>query len=433
MKYRALVTFLLLAVCGAAQPQSFTYRGQLVDGGQPAEGHYALRVTLYADARSPLPLGGPLEIDAVQVHQGRFEVPLDFIGLPSGLDAAWLEVAVRDRSDDAWWTLEGRSKVQLKGELCPESWALAGNTDSNAAVNFLGTVDDQPLVLRVANVQVARFEPKEIFSGLPPRTANVIAGSSVNTVGAEVRGATIAGGGANGDAGVSSAAANQVQGNFGTVGGGVSNRAAGIASTVAGGDRNVASGASSSVLGGFANTTSGSSGTVVGGSENCAGGSLSLAAGFRAKVRPGTNSGDAGEGCAGVTDSGTSGGDQGSFVWADFSTLDPFISSQPNQFLVRANNGMVVGGGGVNTAAGSRLRVDGTLRVDVLGFEGTEPLCRNSSNNLISFCASPSSKGADSTRLAAELDDQRIEIAALREEVAALRALLKASLREGGR
>lgn len=439
MKRNVLVTVLLLTLCAAAHSRSFTYRGQLEDGGQPAEGRYALRISLYADDHATLPLAGPLELDAVMVKQGRFEVPLDLAGLASAHEVAWLEVAVRDDQDHAWWTLEGRSEVQLNGQLCPESWALAGNADTNAAVNFLGTSDDQPLVLRVANAQVARYEPKEIFSGEPPRTANVIAGSRVNSVAAEVRGATVAGGGAAGDSFVSNAAANQVQDHFGTVGGGVSNRAAGIAATVAGGDRNVASGSRSSVLGGFSNTTSGSSGTVLGGSENCAGGGQSLAAGFRAKVRPGTNSGDAGEGCADVAGSGTSGGDQGSFVWSDFSSLANHVSSGNNQFLVRASGGMVVSGApdvsspAENNPAGNRLRVAGTLRVDQLGSAGGQPLCRNASNQISSCSGSPASKHGDLSGLHGELEDQRIEIAALREELAALRALLEASLPAGGR
>jgi hypothetical protein len=428
---------LVLPALGAAQ--SFVYRGHLDDGGAAAEGRYDLRLTLHGDQLGKQPLMVPIEAYGVQVEQGRFELELDLADLPVGIESGWLEVAVKDPGDSAWWTLDGRSQVQLKGQFCPESWALAGNPDTSATVNFLGTTDDQPLVLRVANARVARYEPKAIFSGLPPRTANVIAGSFVNAVGDDVRGATIAGGGANGDSLVSNASANQVQDHFGTVGGGVSNQAGGVASTVAGGDRNFASGSRAAALGGSRNTASGGGSATLGGTENCAGGSNSLAAGFRAKVRPGTNSGDAGLGCADVPATATSGGDQGSFVWSDASSLANHVSSGPNQFLVRANGGMVVSGvadatsPAENNPAGNRLRVAGTVRVDQLGSAGAEPLCRNASNQISSCSGSPASKDADPSGLRGELEDQRIEIAALREELAALRALLEASLREGGR
>jgi hypothetical protein len=431
MMFRPLTLALMLALGSAAQAQGFLYRGQLEDGGLPAEGRYDLKLSLFAAPGDKLPLVAPLELSGVEVRDGRFEAPLDFAGLPGGIEQGWLEVAVRAPGDGGWWTLEGRSAVALKAQFCPESWTLSGNASTNPAVNFLGTTDAEPLVLRVANQRVAHYEPAG-FIAPSFRTANVIAGSSVNTVAADIRGATIAGGGSNGDTMVAGATGNQVSGHFGTVGGGVSNTAGGLSTTVAGGERNAATGTRASVLGGFSSTASGGSSAVLGGSENCAGGSHSVAAGFRAKVRPGSSAGDAGAGCAGVPAGAGSDGDQGSFVWADVSSLDPFVSSAPNQFLVRANNGMVISGGAVNTAAGSRLRVDGTLRVDALGFDGTEPLCRNASN-LIAFCAAPAEKSTRNDPLAAELEDQRIEIAALREELAALRALLEASLSRGGR
>ncbi|HRQ63748.1 MAG TPA: hypothetical protein PKZ76_02590 [Xanthomonadaceae bacterium] len=49
MRHMPLIAALLLALAGSAQATGFTYRGQLDDGGRPAEGSYRLKLTLYAD------------------------------------------------------------------------------------------------------------------------------------------------------------------------------------------------------------------------------------------------------------------------------------------------------------------------------------------------------------------------------------------------
>lgn len=128
-----------------------------------------------------------------------------------------------------------------------------------------------------------------------------------------------------------------------SVGGGESNQANSNHATVGGGLRNTASGVAAAVSGGRDSTAAGSAASVAGGVLNCAGGNFSLAAGRRAKVRPGTNSGSAGTGCDGVEDTGTTGGDAGTFVWADSQNAD-FTSSGSDQFLIRA-----AGGVGINT------------------------------------------------------------------------------------
>ncbi|MDW8479032.1 MAG: tail fiber domain-containing protein [Xanthomonadales bacterium] len=99
----------------------------------------------------------------------------------------------------------------------------------------------------------------------------------------------------------------------------------------------------STVGGGWDNTASGLRSTVAGGGSNCAGGDHSAAGGLRAKVRPGSGSGAAGFGCSGVPLSGDANGDEGSYVWADAQNAD-FVSSGPNQYLVRATGGVAVNG-----------------------------------------------------------------------------------------
>jgi len=171
--------------------------------------------------------------------------------------------------------------------------------------------------------------------------------------------------------------------------------------TVAGGSANVATAPYATVDGGVNNSATNQASTVVGGANNCAGGSYSLAAGRRAKVRPGSGSGAVGTGCSGVALSGDTDGDQGSFVWADSQNAD-FISTAPNQFLVRAAGGMAVN---TNDVGSSTFRVNGTIRVDTLGTNsaGAPTLCRNAGNQ-IALCSSSKRYKDDIADLPPSLD-----------------------------
>jgi hypothetical protein len=278
----------------------------------------------------------------------------------------------------------------------PAAWRLDGNAGTNPAANFIGTTDLQPFVVRTANARSLRIEPSSITFGSPalPITTNTIGGSHANEVTAGVRGATIGGGGVpigNGDPDLLFEGPNRVTDAYGTVGGGYRNRAGDAAgtttdrisatvgggslnsasggeSTVGGGTVNTASGVQSTVGGGSLNSASGFASTVSGGTDNCAGGVKSWAGGQRAKVRPGTGSGAAGDGCAGVASTATVDGDGGTFVWADSQSAD-FVSTGSNQFLVRAQGGIFFGtnstvsipaGRFINTSTGAHLTTGGT-------------------------------------------------------------------------
>jgi trimeric autotransporter adhesin len=205
-------------------------------------------------------------------------------------------------------------------------------------------------------------------------TTSTIGGGNANTISGSY--ATIGGGGRNsvgfsaGFGTVAGGSGNSVSGQYGAVSGGDNNGASGNWSIAAGGQSNAASGGHSVVSGGSGGTASGSAGTiagglfnsatgsrsttaggesgtasgaysfVAGGFFNCAGGQSSFAGGRRAKTRPGTNSGGVGEGCSGVSASGTAEGDAGSFVWADAQDTN-HVSTGPNQFMVRAGGGVV--------------------------------------------------------------------------------------------
>lgn len=405
---------LALASVGVAA-NAFTYRGQLSDQGQPANGHYDLRLTLHADAVSGKALAGPMTFEDVVVKHGSFTLAFD---APSAINSElWVGVEVRDSDLAAFEATPGRSKALL-GSTIGQCWSSTGDSGSNPATHFLGTIDAQPLVLKTANVQSLRIEPsKEVF-GAPavPITANMIGGSSANVVSPGVHGAVIAGGGVpNGNTdptygsedpnrvtdhyGVVSGGYGNVAGDldgqtndsqFAVVGGGLANRAEGIAATIAGGFNNRTTADMAAIGGGQSNTAAGSFSTVVGGEANCAGGSNSFAGGNQAKVRPGTGEPGATVGaCSGVAQTGV-GGDFGSFAWADSQNIN-FVTSGPDQFIVRAQGGV-----GIN-AAPLAANVEMMIQANASGSETSNIwLKQRSSNRGILFSAGDGTGANDS-------------------------------------
>jgi len=94
---------LLLSVLGlggtfvAADPlgTTFTYQGQLKEGGRPADGTYDLMFALYDAPTGLAPTGSSVNVDNWPIHDGLFTVQLDFgSGVFDG-NARWLEVRVR--------------------------------------------------------------------------------------------------------------------------------------------------------------------------------------------------------------------------------------------------------------------------------------------------------------------------------------------------
>jgi hypothetical protein len=132
------------------------------------------------------------------------------------------------------------------------SWSLTGNSGTTPGQNFLGTLDNQPLELRVNNVRGLHLE--NVGSFIRGYSMNWIAGHSVNRVDNGAIGATIAGGGLfNPNLGGDSP--NVVGADFGSIGGGGFNTVGGQYGTVPGGFGNEANGAGSFAAGELASVT----------------------------------------------------------------------------------------------------------------------------------------------------------------------------------
>jgi Chaperone of endosialidase len=244
-------------------------------------------------------------------------------------------------------------------------WKLGGNAIGNFRVPvFLGTTDNNSLVLKANGLPALRLEPVGIES------PNLIGGFTQNDVG-DVAGATIAGGGNIDDR-------NFVSGGFGSVGGGAGNRA-GLAATVAGGFHNVASGPNSTIAGGgleFCNLCIGDPGnTASGGFSAIAGGKHNTASGYGSAVAGGRDN-TASNGYTFAAGYRAVADDNGSFVWSDGNWLggDTFVYSPvARSFSAHATGGfnfwtnkngpttgcsIAAGGGSINCSSSRRVKKD---------------------------------------------------------------------------
>lgn len=278
MKTKTLVSSLLLlafaggSLSAALVGTAFTYQGQLSDGGQPANGSYDLKFTLYDTPTSGTGLvAGPITNSPVIVSNGLFTTMLDF-GPVMSRAALWLEIGVRSNGlATDFMRLSPRQQLTptpyaiyatdaeaagMAYSVAPSSvnsssltpgavnqlglaanavtsakitdgtitaadvspntfWNITGNSGTAPGTQFLGTTDNHPLEIKVNGQRVFRLE------AAPYDSMNVIAGWSGNTVAADVAGATIGGGGTGTWPG--GPFANRVDASLGTVSGGRGN------------------------------------------------------------------------------------------------------------------------------------------------------------------------------------------------------------------
>lgn len=319
----ALAIFAGVHPARAQGTTAFTYQGRLNDGAGPASGNYDLRFAIYDAGASGNQIGNLLTNAPTPVSNGLFTVTLDFGSLFSGTNY-WLEIGVRTNGNVAAYTT-----LLPRQQLTPAPYAIYSS--SAGAVNGLV-------------IQNNATSP------------NVILGYSGNTVGPGVvsGGATISGGGYNGESNYVSSGFGTIgggylnsAGNEATVGGGSANSATGFRAVIAGGRNNFATAQGATVGGGYLNAAQANNTTVAGGFGNIinisaddssiGGGIGNMVGGFAVVVAGGQNN------LAGGSNAVVTGG-QANSANANFG----FIGGGQSNNVV--SDFCAVGGGAANTA-----------------------------------------------------------------------------------
>jgi len=285
------------------------------------------------------------------------------------------------------------------GPSAENAWLITGNSNIGPN-NFLGTTNNEPVVIKVDNTVAYRYIPTT-------DTPNIIGGSGSNTFTAGIVGATIAGGGTTADP-------NNVGANWATVGGGSGNTANNPFSTIGGGQNNMAAGgkvAFETIGGGFSNSASASLTTIGGGNNNNAssewatigGGDTNAASGLQSTIGGGTtniSSGDSSTVAGGNTNSAISdnstvgggntnsatgisatiAGGQNNTTTADYAFIGGGASNKINADAAAIAGGSnntasgassFIGSGGNNTASGINSTVGGGVANTASGDSST--------------------------------------------------------------
>ena len=342
-----LLATLCVQLSASAQGTAFTYQGRLNDGASPASGIYDLRFAIYDLLTAGTQQGGMLTNTAVSVSNGLFVVRLDFGNQFPGANR-FLEIGVRTNGGGGFTTLSPRQALtpspyaitaenlisgglaagtysnavsfnnpansfigngtgltnvnatSVGGLAASNFWNIAGNSGTSpTSGKFLGTLDNQPLELKVNGQRALRLEPNA--SGTP----NVIGGSANNTLDAGLVATTIGGGDQNiiragaDNSTIGGGYANTIgtNSNWSTISGGVVNGIGNDSggSTIAGGNNQFidASTLQATISGGLLNTIQSNAqySVIAGGGDNTIGaGSYSsiISGGDQNKI--GTNS-----------------------------------------------------------------------------------------------------------------------------------------------
>lgn len=320
------ILFLAFPIRLCAQGTAFTYQGRLNDGASPASGTYDFRFKLFQDALGNNQAGATQLAASVLVSNGLFTVTIDFgAGFFTGSNY-WLDVGVRTNGGGGYTdltplqpimptpyamfadtasnlsgtlpaaqltgmvpsanltglygnavtfsnaansfsgngtNLTGVNAASLNGLGSASFWQTAGNAGTTAGVNFVGTVDNQPLELHVNGQRALQLLPDSSTNNAP----DIVGGSISNFVTPGLVGTIIAGGSWNTVGPASLFSSNNPYGDtvgysvgasYSTIGGGFLNQIQNAAtfSTIAGGAINTiqSSNVESTIGGGFGNT-----------------------------------------------------------------------------------------------------------------------------------------------------------------------------------
>ena len=153
----ALLASFVSDILAAPVGTAITYQGRLNSAGQPANGNYNLKFTLYDAASGSGRIGSPVTNAPVIVTNGAFTASLDFGAVFNG-DARWLEIGVRTNgSSGSFSTLATRQPLTPSpyALYAPSAGVAATATTASTANNLAGNLSGDVTGTQIATV-VAR-------------------------------------------------------------------------------------------------------------------------------------------------------------------------------------------------------------------------------------------------------------------------------------
>jgi hypothetical protein len=232
---------------------------------------------------------------------------------------------------------------------CLEDWHVTGNLGTTAGANFLGTIDDEPLEVKVNSLRGLRLQPDaptflcDTISGTTGvgKSPSLIGGYFGNFITDGVAGSVIAGGGAFNHTCLGGEAPNIITADFAVISGGLGNRNDGASSSIGGGGLNyIGSGANGSLIaGGSRNYLSGDNdgATIGGGGSNVLG----------RTTRGSTIAGGVYNLIDQFSQRSTISGGEANSVGSNVNHV--FIGGGQNNAILRASLKAIIGGGGNNS------------------------------------------------------------------------------------
>ncbi len=280
---------------GESFPTSFSYQGQLNDGGVPVDGNYDYVFKLYDSASDGSQVGSTQQKTNVPVKNGFFTVELDFGSAAFKGESRWLEVQVRPAGTVSFTILEPRQHITpTPYAMHAFSIADGGEIEDNVTES-LNDLENRIEALETVNADLqdrldeleellAGVTRQDDFEGLEGYDTLRFSGMNVQIV----NGTGTTGGDTNGlgnlivgynelrVAGFDDRSGSHYavigRGNnytsFGGIVAGSGNTVSGSYSSVTGGHLNTASGLNSSVSGGYTSKAIGYASSVSGGSYN---------------------------------------------------------------------------------------------------------------------------------------------------------------------
>ncbi|MBN2550264.1 MAG: hypothetical protein JXB15_13960 [Anaerolineales bacterium] len=143
---------------------AFSYQGYLTDSGQPAEGAYDFKFSLWADSGAGTQIGADILADDQTVSNGYFTVLLDFGAGSFQGDKRWLKIEVRPGASSGAYT-----PIASLQELTATPYALHARTvpwNGIAAMppSFADGLDNNTQYLAGTGLQISGADPTYTFS-----------------------------------------------------------------------------------------------------------------------------------------------------------------------------------------------------------------------------------------------------------------------------